>query len=68
MDAFPNTVTRALTLCGVLADTEGIIFDGSNSSEIISNDLFDDNFNTCIDLKFSDIDEHWKTYGSLTVA
>ena len=68
MDDVPNTITSALTLCGVLSDTDGIIFDGSNASERIANDVFNDNFNTYIDLKFYDIDKCWKTYGSRTVA
>ena len=67
MAAVPNTISYTLILCGVLADTNGIIFDGSNASERIANVVFNDNFTTCIDLKFSDLDEHWKTYGYLTV-
>ena len=68
MAAVTNTVTRALTICGAIADTNNTIFDGSNTSERIANEFFEDNFNTCIDLKFSNIEKHWKTYGSLTVA
>ena len=67
MAAVLNTITSALALCVLLADTNGIIFDGSNSSERIANYVFNDNFNTCIDLKFSDIEKHWKTYIYLTV-
>ena len=59
MDDVPNTITRALTLCRVLADTNSIIFDGSNASERIANNVFNDIFNTCTDLKCSYIDEHW---------
>ena len=68
MTAVPNTVTSALTLCGVLSDTDSIIFDGSNASERIANNILNDNFNTCIDLKLSDIDKHWEMYGPLNVA
>ena len=68
MAAVPNTITRALTLCVVLSDTDGIISYVSNASERILNNVFNDNFNTGIDLKFSDIDKHWKTYGSIAVA
>ena len=63
-----NTITRTLTLCRLLADKYVTIFDGSNASERIANDVFNDNFNTYIDLKFYDIEEHWKAYGSLTVS
>ena len=58
MAAVNITITRALTLCLVLADTDGIIFNESNDSDRIANDVFNDNFNTCIDLKFSDLDKH----------
>ena len=57
MAAVNITITRALTLCLVLADTDGIIFNESNDSDRIANDVFNDNFNTCIDLKFSDLDK-----------
>ena len=68
MAAVTNTLTSTLTLCGALAVTNDIIFNGSNTYEGIKNKAFNDNFNTCIDLKFSDIDEQWRTYGYLTVA
>ena len=68
MYAVPNTITSALTICVALDDTSNIIFNVSNASDRISNEVFNNNFNTCIDLKFSDFDKHWKTYGSLTVA
>ena len=68
MAAVPNTVTSAPTLCGALSDTDDIIFDGSNTFERIANDVLNDNFNTCIDLKVSDFDKHWNTYVSLTVS
>ena len=58
MAAVNITITRALTLCVVLADTDGIVFDGSNDSDRIENDVFNYNFDTCIDLKFSDLDKH----------
>ena len=58
MATVPNTVTSALTLYGLIADTNDIIFNTSKASERIENEVFNDNFNTCIDLKFSDLDEH----------
>ena len=63
-----NTITSAPILCGVISDTGGTIFDVLNASEKTANKVFNDNFNTCIDLKFFDRDKHWKSYGSLTVA
>ena len=58
MSAVTNTVTSALTLYVALADTNDIIFNGSNASERISNKVFRNNFSSYIDLKFSDLDEH----------
>ena len=58
MATVPNTVTSALTLYGVIADTNDIIFNASKASERIENKVLNDNFNTCIDLKFSNLDEH----------
>ena len=63
----PNTITSALALCVVLSDTNRIIFGGSNASERIANDVFNNYFNTCIDMRFSDLDKHRKTYSYLTV-
>ena len=60
MAAFPNTLNSALTLCVVLTDTNDIIFNRSNTSDSITNEVFNDNFNDCIDLKFSDIEKHRK--------
>ena len=68
MAAVINTITSALTLCGVLVDTDGIIFDGSNASERIENSVFNDNFNTCICLKLCNLEKHLKTYSSINVA
>ena len=68
MAAVTNTITSALTLCGVLGDTNGIIFDESNASDRIENAVFNNNLNTCNGLRSSDIDKLWKTYGYHTVA
>ena len=67
MAAVPNTITITIKLCGVLADANAIIFDVSNASEMITNKVFNNNFNTFIYLKFSDVNKYWNTYGSLTV-
>ena len=58
MSAVTNTVTSGLALYVTLADTNDIIFNGSNTSERISNKVFRHNFSSYIDLKFSDLDEH----------
>ena len=68
MDAVPKTITSALKICEALTDTNNIILNGSNDYERIANEVLNDKINTCIDLKFYDIDKCWKTYGSRTVA
>ena len=68
MAAVPNTITSALELFGSLADTNNIIFNGSNASESIVNKVFNNKFNTCIDLELSDLEKHCKTHGALTFA
>ena len=68
MAAVHNSITSALTLFGVLSDTRDIIFNGSHAYDSITNEVFNNNFNTCIALNLYNINENWNTYVSLTVA
>ena len=68
MSAVTNTVTSDITLCGSLAYTKDIILNESNASERITKNVFNNKFNTFIDLKFFDIDKYWKMYVSLNFA
>ena len=52
----------------MLADTTGLIVNGNNAAEIIAAGVFNENSITCVDIKFSKIDNNWKTYSRLTVA
>ena len=63
-----NTVATALALCGVDTDMNNIIFNGSTTSVRIANEIFDDSFDTFMDITFEELDDHWKTYATLTVA
>ena len=63
-----QTITNALTTFGMLADTTGIIVNGKIAAEMIAADVFNDNFNTCVNIKFSKLEDNWKTYSGLTVA
>ena len=47
------TITDALTTCGVLSDTTGMIVNGNNTAEMIDADAFNYNLNTCVNIKFS---------------
>ena len=48
-----QTITDALTTCGVLADTTGLIVNEKNAAEMIPADVFNENFNTCVNIKLS---------------
>ena len=63
-----NNVARSLMDCGVDIDSGGVIWNGESASQRIANDVFNGSFNACIDITFAELDDHWKTYSSLTVA
>ena len=61
-----STVTDGLALCGV--PNRNVLFQGRNAATRIASDDFGDDFVTCMDITFEDLDNDWKTYSSLTVA
>ena len=63
-----QTVSDALAICGVLIDTNNHIVNGNNAAERIAAEVFNDNFNTCVDIQFSELEDNWRTYSGLTVA
>ena len=63
-----QTISDALTNCGVLSNTTGIVLNGNISADMIAAYVFNENFNTCVDIKFSELEYNWKTYRRLTVA
>ena len=62
-----HTLVDALTLCGVLNDTANVLFNVADESTRIAADVFNDNFATCMDLSFADLEENWRTYSGLSV-
>ena len=58
------TVSDAMVLCGINNVT---LFDGLNAAQRIAADVFDDDFNTCLDKSFKELDADFKTYSELTV-
>ena len=48
-----QTITYVITTCDVLSNTTGLIGNVNNIADIISADLFNENFNTCDNIKFS---------------
>ena len=63
-----QTIIDALTDCGVVVDTTGLIVNGNNTAEIIAADVFNENFNTCVNMKFSELEDNCKTYSRIIVA
>ncbi len=58
---------HALTACGVLTDTNNMLFNGANAAQRISSEVFSDTYTTCLNLTFSDLEDTWKTYSGLTI-
>ena len=60
----PFTVIDALEACGV---PENIVFNGMNHRERLSNDIFDDTFDTCLTMTIEDLDNDLKIFSGLNV-
>jgi len=52
-------------MCGV---DNIALFLGETPAKRIAADIFDDNFTTCMDITFKELDDHFKTYSDLTQA
>ena len=52
----------------MLSDIANIVVDGSNADQIISAELFNNNFTTCLAIEFSELKDSWKTYSTFNVA
>ena len=59
------TVYNAMVICGC---DDAIAFNGATQAERIATDIFDDNYESCIDKSYDDLDEDLKSYSVLTVA
>jgi hypothetical protein len=57
------TVRDAMVVCGVNDET---LFDGDTATQRIAADLFGDDFATCMDKSFTELDSEFKTYSDLT--
>lgn len=49
-------------------DVNNIIWNGTTGAERIATKIFDDNFNSFMDITFEELDDHWRTYSALTIA
>ena len=63
-----NSSIYSLMDCGVEKNSNGAIWNRETVSMIIANKVFNNNFKICIDIRFQELDDHWKTYSSLTEA
>ena len=59
-----QTVLNAIIACGV---DHVALWNGSTAAERIASDVFDDDFYSCMDKSFEDLDDDMKSYSSLTV-
>ena len=60
-----QTVLDAMILCGV---DNVAMFMGETQAQRIASEIFDDSFESCMDISFKDLDERFKTYSDLTAA
>ena len=63
-----NNIAAALVLCDVDADMNNIIWNGSLTSARLAGEIFDDSWETFMDITYEELDSHWSTYSALTVA
>ena len=63
----PHTIEDALVYCGMLINTANLVGGGSSTALKIAAEVFNNNFTTCLDIEFSELEVSWKTYSSLTV-
>jgi uncharacterized membrane protein YgcG len=60
-----NPVIAALDACGIDNVSP---FHGETQAARVAGDIFDNQFSTCMDIAFKELDDHFKTYGELTIA
>ena len=65
MAAVNNTLEAILIQCGVPNDN--VLFNGHTKANRIANEIFNDDFNSCMDISHVDFETECKTYSGLTV-
>ena len=58
------TVLNAMAVCGV---DNVALFNGSTNAKQLAMNIFDDDFSTCMDKTFVELDKDFKTYSNLNV-
>ena len=59
------TVVDAMAACGV---DHNALFQDETQARRLATDIFGNQFASCLDVTFKELDEHFKTYGDLSVA
>jgi hypothetical protein len=59
------TIVDAMIACGVDHD---VLFLDETQAQRLASDIFGDQFATCLDVTFKELDDHFKTYSDLTLA
>ena len=65
MAAPVQTLEDTIIACGVIDD--GTLFDGLMRPKRISMEIFGNDFDSCVNMSFSDFNEECKTFSGLTV-
>ena len=61
----PQTVLDGLVMCGV---STNLICNGANQAERVATEVFNNDFNSCLDKAFAQLDEDWESYSAFTIA
>jgi hypothetical protein len=59
------TVIDAMVACGA---ENNVLFMEETQAQQLAADVFGDQFASCLDVTFKELDEHFKTYSDLTIA
>ena len=65
MAAVTFTIRNALIACGV---DDVALYDGVTAAAWLANNIFDNDFNACMDKTYEDLDDNLKAYSTMDVA
>ena len=63
-----NTVASALVLCSVDTNMNSVVWNGNLTSDDLAHEVFEDNFETFMNITYEKTDDHWATYAAFTVS
>ena len=65
MSAVTFTIRNAIITCGV---DDVALYEGETAAAQLANDIFDDDFSSCTEKTFEDLDDDLKAYSTMTLA